>query len=315
MSDGDSKISKAVRECHGLVVETQRDPRHFGNGILKKIVSVDFRLGTFKGKNKQIREKYKKWFANDLVRRCNAEFSAAANKCKSICDSAEKKNVMTNLLKDMPECIISCATKHCHTCSSTSFVCDGQSSWFSTEATYTDDLDLCEKDQETLKNIISKRLGPEGIALTYRNKNTQMNEAINRGFCKVNPKNVTCSRNFFARTSREVLTINKGFEGSLSLIHEAIGHKVSATIGKKISRREIIRQRKQNSQKSLRVKRKRRLGIIRKYRIYQNKLKGENKDINEPYQKHVDLDLNIKTDFSRSTSQEAGEGSSSSNSN
>ena len=158
----------------------------------------------------------------DLVRRCNAEFSAAANQGKSICDSAEKKKVMTNLLKDMPECIISCATKNCQLCSSTSFVCDGQSSWFSKEATYTDDLDLCEKDQEALKNIISKRLGTEGIALTYRNKNTQMNEAINRGFCKVNPKNVTCSRNFFARTAREVLTINKGFEGSLGLIHEAI---------------------------------------------------------------------------------------------
>ena len=64
-------------------------------------------------------------------------------------------------------------------------------------------------------------------------------------------------------------------------------------------------------------KRKRRLGIIRKYRIYQNKLEGVNtqfgQDINEPYQKHVDLDLdlNVKTDFS--TSQEASEGSSRSN--
>ena len=154
--DGDSKISKAVRECHGLVVETQRDPRHFSNGIHKKIVSVDLDPRTFKGKNKQIKEKYKRWFANDLVRRCNAEFSAAANQCKSICDSAEKKKVMTNLLKDMPECIISCATKNCQLCSSTSFVCDGQSSWFSKEATYTDDLESVKKIKKHLKTSSPK---------------------------------------------------------------------------------------------------------------------------------------------------------------
>ena len=299
VSDGDSKISKAVRECHGSCVETQMDPRHFSNGIYKKIVSVDFRPGTFKGSNKQTRDKHKRWFANDLVHRCNAEFSAAANKCKTITDNVDKKQAMNNLLNKIPECIISCASNDCKSCKLFSLVCDGKSPWSEKEVTYKESVELCGKDKETLVNILAKRLGPEGISLTYRNKNTQLNEAINRGYCKVNPKNVTCSRNFFARTAREVLTINKGFEASLGIIHKAIGHKVCATIQKKITRRELIRQKDKKRQKSLQFKRKRRLCIIKKYHLYQNKVKKLNKhevDLNEhhePYQKHVDLNLTI----------------------
>ena len=66
--------------------------------------------------------------------------------------------------------------------------------------------------------ILVKQLGSEGMFHTYRNKNTQLNEAIKRGFCKVNLKKRQLLKKLFlfARTAK------------------GLKHKISATIQKKI---------------------------------------------------------------------------------
>ena len=112
------------------------DTRHFSNCINKK--KNYFKPGTFKGSNKQTREKHKRWFANDLVQRCNAEFSADANRCKTIYNNIETKQAMNKL----SECIIYSAINDCKSCKLGSFVCDDKSPWSAKEVTCKENMEL-----------------------------------------------------------------------------------------------------------------------------------------------------------------------------
>ena len=85
---------------------------------------------------------------------------------------------------------------------------------------------MTRDDKNRLINLLNWRFGDASIEKLFMNMNTQKVEALHRKYLKVNPKSITCRRNFRARILSAVADTNLGLSGSIARVHMRIGHQI-----------------------------------------------------------------------------------------
>ena len=210
--DGEGKKRKeSIQLC--------KDRYHFGRNMKKSLKGLQLSPACFQTKNKKVKQQRQRWFSFDLGTRAEAEFSralAVARRTKRT--NAKIKQRVIKLLKDIPVTILECHTGRCgDSCKKHSKLCKGNNS-YAKRCIFKGQVNLKESDEQKILKVLNARLGAEGVGQTFTGISTQCNEALNRSFTKTSPKNVTCSRAFPARVSRNALNFNLGFPLSTMLI-------------------------------------------------------------------------------------------------
>ena len=158
-----------------------------------------------------------------------------------------------------------CYKGDCSLCQEYSYACNKSEGkpWakYSVPTDLKDKVEMTEKDETMLRDIILFRLGPDALHKIYCSSNTQKNEAVNRSLGKYNPKLVTFPRTWTGRVHACVLNINEGFQKSSELLLEEANHEISADVVEQIEKRDsFIRYtaayRKQPLVKQRRVERR-----------------------------------------------------------
>lgn len=267
-ADDDSNMFKGFKKVFPAAVNL-KDSRHFSQSQRKAIVKTQLSTTMITGTTQRIRKKKQGWFAEDVRKRCTAEFKSASKKVRKIKQPSEKKAKLKALLKKVPNCIIKCFSGNCTSCPRDSFVCTTEKPW-SMYRILKENIVTTGSDKKTFRTLILRRLGTAAIDKTYRDTNTQKVEAINRAYNKTNPKNVTSIRNFRGRLCSVVLERNLGFADSTFQVQNAINHTVSANVRKKIGIKHkekvyLLKYNKMSTAKKFRVLK--RAGLYKLYRL------------------------------------------------
>ena len=286
--DGDTKQKKGLKRVNEET-KIQSDSRHLGESQKKKIKMCSFSEEMFPVKKKNEAD-LKSQFANDLTKRCTAEFNVAHKRVKKFKnDPTKMKKKLNNLFKPLPNTIVQCYLGSHEECKQHSFVCNPPKQiWpkLCLDENQKTGIYMCESDQNKVKELIGLRLGENAVEMTYLNLNTQKVEAINRKFNKTNPKNVTNVRNFPARIFSSVVDQNLGFTEATHRMHTLAQHSVCGNIKTKIKKFEdrdkLIKKKKQ----SRLYKNKRVAKIVELYRLHRQR--RQNDDL--LYRKHSGLD-------------------------
>ena len=182
-------------------------------------------------------------FARDLSKRCTAEFNAVHAKAKQYINNRKRmKTEMLKLFKPLHNSIVQCYIGDHSLCKQYSFVCfkPPRLQWpkhYLDESLKTG-MTMSESDQTKVRELIGERLSEKAVENTYLNLNTQTVEGLNRKFQKTNPKNITSTRNFKARTLTSVVEYNLGLPEATHRMHKMSGHSVCKKIKEKISKLE-----------------------------------------------------------------------------
>lgn len=272
-SDGDSHIFKGVQEAlrqHNLKTDIQKNTctRHLGQSLKRKITNGHFSKDFFPGKTVNERAKRKRLFACDLIYRLSGEFNAAYKKF------AGKYHDMCEGLKRTPCAIIRCYRNDCSSCKSNSFVCCKRNGKKFQNPYYNPvkwPLKFTLADEQFLQKIISGRLSPESIKLTHKNYNTQKSESVNRAINRVNPKDITFTRNFCGRVHSCVHTLNNGLRDSLAHKLQTVGAplKVGSAVDQYLRKRQKNKLHYQMQRKLKKNKLKRAILRIKRYKLYE----------------------------------------------
>ena len=274
-SDGDSNIHKGIADTFGdNSIERLTDSFHSARNVKGAIKRTDFSKQMFPG-TKRRRDSLKSLFAEIVRKRCLAELSAAKKKItgKNKKSSQDLKKELTETLKKTPSAIIECL-KGNHKLCKYSLTCSHLRNKKNADSPGKK-MSMTKEDEKSLMNHILKLLGPNAIAHNYRNTSTQKNEAINRAFCKTNPKNATSTRNFKAKIGAAVLMTNLDLQASVELTQRACELEISASLQKRIKRVSSQRTAKKSQQKKIHVKQRRVESTTEKYDIYEKLRIGE----------------------------------------
>ena len=286
-SDGDSAISKQVKKRKESI-QLCKDRYHFGRNMKKSLKGLQLSPACFQTKNKKVKQQRQRWFSFDLGTRAEAEFSralAVARRTKRT--NAKIKQRVIKLLKDIPVTILECHTGRCgDSCKKHSKLCKGNNS-YAKRCIFKGQVNLKESDEQKILKVLNARLGAEGVGQTFTGISTQCNEALNRSFTKTSPKNVTCSRAFPARASRNALNFNLGFPLSTMLILNEIGHPMTPLCFDSMVRDEKRKQIIRRHAKSRKRKARRHMATIQKYFRYK-----KNKPLTT-YRRGVELGLGL----------------------
>ena len=266
--DQDSAQLNGMRRVFPNIVSL-KDSRHFSQSQRKAINKAKFSDTMFQGKTKRLRTKKQLWFAEDLRRRCTAEFKNANRHIIELREPLERKKKLKALLKKVPDAIINCFSGDCSSCHKYSLVCKAGEPWHD-KRILKSKLTMTRSDKIKCRSLILKRLGPAAIDVTYLDSNTQKVEAINRAYNKANPKNVTCLRNFRGRLGSVVLERNLGFRDSTLRQQKAVQHTISENIRHKIEIKQrekvyLLKYHKMNASKKFRALK--RLGMYKLYSL------------------------------------------------
>ena len=285
-SDGDSSISKQVKKTNQSI-QLCKDRHHFARNMRKRIKGIQLSPKCFETKNKKTKQQRQGWFANDITKRTEAEFTKAMKEARRTKKTSEKiKLEAIKLLKDTPLAIIRCHSGQCgESCEINSRVCNGKNG-YRKHCTYKGPVNLNQSDEEKLLKVLQARLGHEGVTQTFTALSTQGNEALNRSFVKTCPKNITCSRIFPARAARNALNYNLGFPESTLLILNRLGHPMSEQCYKLMIQDENKQKIINKHHKSKRRKARRHLASIQKYFRYK-------KSQSVTYQRGIELGLGL----------------------
>lgn len=294
-TDGDSQAFHGIQESQPQIpVENLRDTRHFKQTHRHNIKrnASKFSHLAIPYHDSKIRGKMEKRVADELSSRCDAEVRQAFTKYGT------NESDMTSALHNTGKAILKCYQGDHSFCSMFSLVCDGtdKRSWAKPHlpTNMKKTMNFSEKDLVIMQQLIDYRLGPAAIHKTRLNTNSQQVEAANRGINKMNPKDITKSRNYEASVHSAILNINNRKSNAIVMKAEAMG--VPVTPGSRTARQLLSADQQDLKSKSRqrssdfinsRYKRK-----IEKYQLYDAK---HAKDICEPvtYQKHL-LDPKLK---------------------
>ena len=224
-TDGDSAAAKSVAKFNMdnnlNSVTNLKDTRHLGEAMRRNILNTSFSHAMWPVNKVEERERMKKRFAQNVKRRCQAEFKSCfqkSNGCLSI---------MKRSLSYATDAIIACYKGDCgQLCRLHSNVCSGKmkKKWKKDYLLMErKQLKMSEEDEVLLRNCISMRLGPKALNITKFNTTTQKCEATNRRYLRANPKTVTRSRNYPARIHSMVHFSNNGIAKSTLTKCQAVG--------------------------------------------------------------------------------------------
>ena len=228
-TDCDSRANAAADDCYKCHQKEHSPPRHLkdtqhvGRGQRRKIISTTFSHAMFPGRLAAQRAKSKQRFADDVVKRCAAEYKEAYTRYHG--DDAKLKTALSYSV----DAIISCYQGNHASCSKHSFMCDGDKNKWKAPFLKKDTIIKCtKKDEASLRNCLNYRLGRQILNDTKFHTNTQKSEAANRVYNLRNPRNLTFARNCSGRIHSAVHQINNGPSQSLCLQLEAVGAPITA---------------------------------------------------------------------------------------
>ena len=245
-NDGDCTVIPAYKQIYEDC-KNYKDPHHYSRAQKRHCERKDFSSVMFPGRLAEARRRKKNRFAEDVRQRCSAEITRATGlilkeqkqkKTRAITDQLIKK------LQNTPEAIVMCYKGDCSLCHEYSYACNRSEGkpWgkHSVPTDLKDKIEMTEKDEAMLRDIILFRLGPDALHKIYCFSNTQKNEAVNRSLGKYNPKLVTFPRTWTGRVHACVLNINEGFKKSSELLLEEANHEISADVVKQIKNRDTF---------------------------------------------------------------------------
>ena len=128
-------------------------------------------------------------------------------------------------------------------------------------------------DESLLEDCLNVFLAPAVVTKMRFLTNTQAVESFNRTLNRVNPKDVTHSRNFDGRVHTAAMMKNNGFAGSTILRTKRLGVKLTSGshVIKYLRKREREDEYHRRRKQSLFYKQRRSALRFRKYRLHENK--------------------------------------------
>lgn len=236
-TDPDSGAAKATENLYNERILTSKpehflDTRHLSDNQRKSINKLSFSKQMFQGTTKNIREKNQKIFSNDLVKRCEAEFSASQSK------HAGNILMLKRSLSHAKFAIIKCYQRDHTECRRYSLVCTGGKvrNWLNNSLYLPTGFKInpTEEDISLLHQCIDYRLAPKTLTKTRLGTNTQKVEATNRSLRRSLPKNVTYTTNFTGRAHAAIHSVNNGPGVSIHKLTKSLGAPIST--GTKVSK-------------------------------------------------------------------------------
>lgn len=167
------------------------------------------------------KDKMKDRFANDMSKRCQAEYDKAFEKCVDF-DSMKRS------LSFAADAVVNCYFDDHNLCSKHSFVCSYSKrakTWIEKSAFLRNNFRIERKDEaeELLRQCVQYRLGPAILSKTPKNTNTQKVEGTNRAIRTTVAKNVTYRRNYSSRVHTAIHNVNHGPGESITRLCRALG--------------------------------------------------------------------------------------------
>lgn len=269
-ADGDSKAFHGIQRAQSGTVEYLRDIRHMANSLKRAIVNKPFSATMFLNCTAPQQQTLKRRFASDVRARCISELYSALEHHNGNINKA--KLAMPNVC----EAIIMCYKGYCgDCCQKYSFTCKGLTNdrWLRNYMPRKCSIRMNAYDESLLEECLHIFLSPQVIPKMRFLTNTQATEAFNRRLNRVNPKDVTLSRNYLGRVHTAALMKNHGFSGCTVLRCSRLGATLAA--GSRVIKYLHRRQRKDNydkaRQNSQKYKQRRSELKFRKYRLHENK--------------------------------------------
>lgn len=249
-SDGDVKIDEGVKRSFPNA-DCLRDSIHVAKSQKNAIIAKQYSHSMFPGNEKE-RTKCKNWFAEDLRQRCSSELTRAERRSRKKGQTKEEKMMkMNELLRNVPSAIVKCYAGSHRECDKHSLICTQEERWGKRELVtgMHERLHMTREDRDLVEEVILKRLGPEAIAVTYLNSNTNKVESINSSYQKNVSKSITHGgQSVKGRAFVAVLQRNDGFASTSLACQAAVGHTVSRDIKRKMAEvdkeREYAKRRK-----------------------------------------------------------------------
>jgi homeodomain interacting protein kinase len=249
-TDPDSGACKAAEELHTHTKISKKpehflDTRHLSENQRKTICKLNFSKNMFPGRTQNDKNKMKKRFANDLVKRCESEFKAAQTmhagdiRMLKRCLSYSKYSIVKCYQNDHSEC-----RKHSFTCNGGKIKNWINISHFNLPNNFK--LNCTEDDEYKLHQCVEYRLGPKTLEKTRLGMNTQKVESTNRTIRRSLPKNVTYTRNFEGRAHVAIHSSNNGPGLSMYKLCKKVGAPV--TDGTKVTRSLLGLQKSREQQ-------------------------------------------------------------------
>ena len=293
-SDGDSQAFQGIKEAQPTIhAENVRDTRHFKQTHRRNIKkhASEFSSSMMPVDTDKWRKKLEKRLADDLSERCQAEAKGAFKSC------GPDEKAMKNALHLASEAIVSCYEGDHTLCVMHSFVCGGTDETKWTKPHLPEDmkdLDMTDEDKGVIRQMIKFRIGPAAVSLTRYNTTSQKSEAVNRAINKMNPKDITKSRNFEGSVHSAVLNVNNRKSNAIAMKAEAMG--VPITPRSRVAR-QLLAEDKQDlkekhRQKTSKFKQARYQRQMERYKLYDAK---HNLDTDTYKKDLLDADI-IETD-------------------
>ena len=301
--DGDCQIRKKVEEfsaqCDNNVV-VQYDPNHWAKSIERHLNKVAAFVddGTFHGKynndTKKVRQSTMNKLCNDISNRCKSEIKACSNETEYITDNEARKTEMhRKFTKKLKSAIVHCIQGNCNSkCRDHSLVCQGLGKEESRKAMLGEHNELSGKNLRIAKERIETYFEKDRIAQVFMQIDTNINEAMHRGYGRTNPKTLSHSRNYFGRISREIIHFNEGIAVAAQMVNDEIGHKTCQTVKDKLEKEQKLKEYHTMYAKKESTSRRRfqRLhSLHKKHSKHQREKKSSIKKA--PYRKHQDLTM------------------------
>ena len=269
-ADGDSKSFHGIQRTQKGTVEYLRDIRHMANSLKRAIVNKPFSANLFSECSRSQQQAFKRRFASDVRARCVSELNSALKYHNGNINKV--KLAMPNVC----EAIIMCYKGYCgDSCKKYSFTCKGLTNdrWSRNYMPRRCGIRMNANDESLLAECLQVFLSPQVVQKMRFLTNTQATEAFNRRLNRVNPKDVTLSRNYLGRVHTAALMKNHGFSGSTVLRCKQLGATLSA--GSRVIKYLCMRQKRDNYDKARQISqmfKKRRSELkFRKYRLHENK--------------------------------------------
>ena len=275
-TDGDTKAFQAAAELHAkkltkTVPEHLFDTRHLSENHRKQLKNSQNVLNMMPARTKIARSALRNKFANDISKRCHAEFNRVHK---------QEKGNFKRLSRRINKCIFaikSCYTGNHRQCKSLSTVCNGEKNdnWIYKSPflpnLFKIDLSSHQENEATLIECIEYRLSDDTLRKTKLNTNSQKVEATNRCIKRSLPKNCTFTRNFSGRANSAIHSVNNGPGESVRKLCEAVGCPIppNSKAARGLNAIQTISENKKRREKTLAYKIKRKYRRIRIYALHE----------------------------------------------
>ena len=301
-NDGDAKMIAGFEKVFGDGIENLKCSRHFSKSHERKAKTwaKQFSTQMFPGKTKAQRTRMQKWFASDVREYCSASLNEAIDYVRGCSEVETTEQFLEKLnwvLEDVPKSIVACY-KGDHDSDDHhrgTLLCfpEDKIQWSKSHLpeSMTKKIEMTEEDECILLHIIDMRLGPNATAVTFRNTNTQKNEAVNRGFSKTNPKNVTNVKTWTGRLHAAVLNINAGFAEASHQLLKSSGHKVSSSVMENIEKLDKMKNQRNVYKKTSKSKDQRFGRRVSLKCMWEQKAYREGKLQVDVYKRGIDMPL------------------------